>query len=171
MRVAPTFFRYRGDIIVNMDAVTPISAELRRRRDAAGLSQRELAARSGISQPNIAAYESGRRVPSPTTEERLLRALRIPTLARVRRERDAILAAAERGMVENVRVFGSVARGEDDENSDVDFLVHPLSGASLIELAAFASEVEDILGVRIDVVSDRGTSPIVLRISDGAVAL
>lgn len=144
---------------------------LRRLRMAAGMSQRALAARSGVSQPNIAAYESGRRTPSTITEVRLRRALRVPTLARIRRERDAILAAAERGMVENVRVFGSVARGEADEDSDLDLLVRPIRGASLIELAAFAAEVEDVLGVPVDVVSDRSTSPLVARISAEAVPL
>ncbi|MGN8025473.1 helix-turn-helix domain-containing protein [Microbacterium sp. 22242] len=145
--------------------------ELRRLRNASGLSQRALAARTGISQPNIAAYESGRRMPSVITEERLRRALRVPTLARVRHERDAILAAAERGMVENVRVFGSVARGDADEDSDLDLLVRPLHGASLIEFAAFAAEVGEILGVRVDVVSDRSTAPAVSQIAEEAVPL
>ena len=145
--------------------------ELRTLRHAAGLSQRALAARTGISQPNIAAYESGRRAPSAPIEARLLRALRVPTLSRIQRSRDAILAAAGRGMVENIRVFGSVARGNADEGSDLDLLVRPLRGASLIELAAFAAEVEEMLGIRVDVVSDRSTSPIVARIAAEAVPL
>jgi predicted nucleotidyltransferase len=144
---------------------------LRTQRTRAGLSQRALAVRSGIPQPNIAAYEAGRRAPSAETRDRLSRALRTPTLAALRAERSAIQAAAERALLDDVRVFGSVARGEADEHSDVDLLVHPRPGASLIELAAFKAEVEELLGVEVDVVSDRGTSPVMLEILREAVPL
>jgi uncharacterized protein len=150
----------------------PASAEaLRRRRREAGLSQRELAARSGIPQPNIAAYESGRRIPAAETAERLDAVLRVPTLDGLRRMRGSILAAAASRGLSDVRVFGSVARGVAGAASDVDLLVHPASGTSIFDLAGFMVEIEELLGVGVDVVSDRGTGSTMERIRAEAVAL
>jgi predicted nucleotidyltransferase/DNA-binding XRE family transcriptional regulator len=150
---------------------TGIGAHLRDRRRAAGMSQRELARRSGIPQPNIAAYEIGRRVPTGATLERLDATLDAPTLARLRRARGEILRAAHRRNLDDVRVFGSVARGEAGAGSDVDLLVHPDPEASVFDLAGFMAEVEELVGTRVDVVSDRGTGPAMDRIRDEAVAL
>lgn len=68
-------------------------------------------------------------------------------------------------------MFGSVARGDAEVGSDVDLLVHPAADASLFDLAGFMAEVEDLLGVTVDVVSDRGTGPAMQRIRAEAVAL
>ncbi len=144
---------------------------LRRRRALSGLTQRELSIRSGIPQPNISAYESGRRAPDSATLNRLDRATRTPTLFKVRALRSQILEAAERGMVENIRIFGSVARGDADDMSDLDLLVHPLPGASLIEMAAFVSELEELFNTRVDVVSDRGDAPLLARVLQEAIPL
>jgi predicted nucleotidyltransferase len=144
---------------------------LRRRRMEASLSQRELAARSGIPQPSIAAYESGRRIPADSTQERLDAVLRIPTIERLRRMRAPVLAAAASRGLSNVRVFGSVARGTAGSESDVDLLVHPGSTASVFDLAGFMVDVEELLGIRVDVVSDRGHGPTMERIRAEAVAL
>ena len=65
--------------------------------------------------------------------------------------RSALLAAAERRGARDVRVFGSVARGENSESSDIDLLVSLDAGASLLDLIGFACDAEDILGVRVDV--------------------
>ena len=146
-------------------------AALRRRRLEASLSQRELAARSGIPQPSIAAYESGRRMPADSTQERLDAVLRIPTIERLRRVRAPILAAAASRGLSDVRVFGSVARGTAGSESDVDLLVHPASHASVFDLAGFMVDVEDLLGIRVDVVSDRGHGPTMERIRAEAVRL
>lgn len=146
-------------------------AALRRRRREASLSQRELAARSGIPQPSIAAYESGRRTPAGPTQERLDAVLRVPTLDRVRRVRAPILAAAASRGLSDVRVFGSVARGTAGSTSDVDLLVHPASHTSVFDLAGFMVDVEEVLGVAVDVVSDRGHGPAMERIRAEAVAL
>ena len=56
----------------------------------------------------------------------------------------------------NLRVFGSVARGEDAENSDIDFLVDPLPGATYFDLGGLHEDLEDLLGVEVDVISSRG---------------
>ncbi|MFT2713146.1 helix-turn-helix domain-containing protein [Clavibacter sp. Sh2126] len=148
-----------------------IGEELRRLRREVALSQRELAARTGVPQPNIAAYESGRRQPSPETLERLGTVLRVPSLERVRASRERILEVAARRRVTDVRVFGSVARGDATAGSDVDLLVHPAPDASLFDLAGFMAEVTELLGMHVDVVSDRGTGPVMDRIRTEAVAL
>lgn len=56
----------------------------------------------------------------------------------------------------NVRVFGSVARGETDSRSDVDLLVDLEPGRSLLDLARLQRKLEQLLRVRVDVVSARG---------------
>jgi predicted nucleotidyltransferase len=75
-----------------------------------------------------------------------------PLGRRLRRHRRAVTDAAERRGVRNVRVFGSVARGEDHEGSDTDLLVDLDGGTGLIALAGLARELTDLLGVSVDVV-------------------
>jgi predicted nucleotidyltransferase len=150
---------------------TTVADELRARRTTAGLSQRALALRSGVPQPNITAYETGRRIPSAGTLDRLAAILDLPTLERLRSEREQIIEAARRRRLSDVRVFGSVARGQAGPGSDVDLLVHPAPDASVFDLAGFMAEVEQVLGVGVDVVSDRGNGPAMDRIRAEAVPL
>lgn len=75
--------------------------------------------------------------------------------------RDDILAIAARHDATHVRVFGSVARGEEGPDSDVDLLVLPGERCGLIELIAFQQEMETFLGRRVDVVSERALHPII----------
>jgi uncharacterized protein len=63
--------------------------------------------------------------------------------------------AAEHG-ARDVRVFGSVARGEADRQSDIDFLVELEAGRSLFDLGGLQTELESLLGRRVDVVTARG---------------
>lgn len=69
------------------------------------------------------------------------------TMAEVRAHRDAIRELGARHGVSNVRVFGSVARGEADDDSDLDLLVDVARGHGLFDVTTFALEVEDLLGV------------------------
>lgn len=74
----------------------------------------------------------------------------------LRDKRDAILRlAAERG-AHNVRVFGSAARGEADQNSDVDFLVDLEPGRSLLDLGGLLMELQELLGRPVDVATEAG---------------
>jgi uncharacterized protein len=68
--------------------------------------------------------------------------------------REAIVAAAAGCGASNIRVFGSVARGEEDEASDVDFLVRLESGRTLLDLVRLESRLERILGRPVDVVTE-----------------
>ena len=114
---------------------------LRRARQSAGLSQVELAARAGVAQSVISAYEAGRRQPSLPTLTALIDAtgyeltvgirrpprrlgrLSGPVGRRLRARRREVIATAAAHGVANLRVFGSVTRGEDRPDSDVDLLV------------------------------------------------
>lgn len=71
-------------------------------------------------------------------------------------KREAILSACARHGASNVRVFGSVARGEAGPHSDVDVLVDLEAGRSLLDHAALMLELEEILGCKVDVVTERG---------------
>jgi len=73
-----------------------------------------------------------------------------PTLAELRARREEILAVAARHGASNVRVFGSVARGEPDAR-DVDLLVDLEEGRSLLDLAGLHLDLEDYLGCKVDV--------------------
>jgi uncharacterized protein len=79
-----------------------------------------------------------------------------PSMAELARVRAEILAAAARHGATNVRVFGSVARGDADAASDVDFLVDFEPGRSLLDLAGLLVDLEDLLGHRVDVVTEPG---------------
>lgn len=79
---------------------------------------------------------------------------RPPTLAELRARRAEILEVAARYGVFNIRVFGSVARDEAGEGSDVDFLVDVERGRSLFDLGGFYADLQDLLGCEIDVGTD-----------------
>jgi predicted nucleotidyltransferase len=66
--------------------------------------------------------------------------------------------AASRG-ARNLRVFGSVARGESQADSDLDLLVEMEQGRTLLDLVGLWQDLEEALGTRVDVVSEGGLSP------------
>jgi predicted nucleotidyltransferase len=68
--------------------------------------------------------------------------------------RDAIVAAASACGAANLRVFGSVARGEEDAHSDVDVLVQFEAGRTLLDLVRLESRLERLFGRPVDVVTE-----------------
>jgi len=74
-------------------------------------------------------------------------------------KREAILRVCARDGACNVRVFGSVARSEADEQSDIDFLVELEPGRTLFDLGGLQYDLEQLLGCRVDVVTERGLKP------------
>lgn len=151
-----------------------IAQTIRQARLDADLSQVELAARAGTSQPALARYETGASLPTLPTLERLLAAcgrdLEIrtppsrpsrpvssmrgrlgPHADRLRRRRRRLLDAASKHGVGHLRAFGSVARGEAEAGSDVDLLVDLKPGRTLLDLAAFRREAAAILDLPVDV--------------------
>lgn len=71
----------------------------------------------------------------------------------LRTNREFIRDVALLHRTENLRVFGSVLRGEDTESSDLDLLVDPLPGATLLDLGAIQIELEEALGIAVDVLT------------------
>ncbi len=146
-------------------------AVLREARRRSGMSQSELARRAQVSQPVVSAYEGGRREPGMAMLAKLVEAsghrLRIdvvpgPGIARglpdttigrrLRRHRRAVIEAAAHRGATNMRVFGSVARGEDTESSDIDLLVDLGDDVGIVGLAGLERELKEILGRDVDVV-------------------
>lgn len=74
-------------------------------------------------------------------------------------KRPEILRLAQAHGAHNVRVFGSVARGEARPDSDVDFLVEMNSDRSLLDLIELSQELETLLQRNVDVLTDQGLSP------------
>jgi uncharacterized protein len=152
---------------------------LRRARRSAGISQAELAFRASVAQSVISAYEAGRRQPSLPTLAKLidaagadlvvdiqqqppeLRRLSGPVGRQVRQKRRDLVAAAAAHDVTNLRVFGSVARGEDRPDSDVDLLVALPPHMGLLGLGRVQAELEAILGTKVDLVPGSDLKPAV----------
>lgn len=128
--------------------------DLRAEREAAGLSQRQLAELAGIAQSNLSAYESGRRRASTAMLERIRHAMRRPSAALDEHRGEVRSVIAKYGAT-HPRVFGSVARGEDTPTSDLDLLVVVPRGAAWT-FGRIAPELEALLGVHVDVVSEGG---------------
>ena len=74
-------------------------------------------------------------------------------------QRQEILRIAAGHGARNVRLFGSVARGENHENSDVDFLVDMEAGRSLLDLIGLGQDLEALLHRKIEVVTDASVHP------------
>ncbi|MDP3877236.1 MAG: nucleotidyltransferase family protein [Methylobacter sp.] len=77
-----------------------------------------------------------------------------PSIA-LQNHRDAIRAIALSHRVNNVRVFGSVIRGDDTEDSDLDLLVDPTSETTLMDIAKIQVEVARLLNITVDVLTPR----------------
>jgi predicted nucleotidyltransferase len=83
--------------------------------------------------------------------------------ALLKAKREEILAVCAKYGAYNVRVFGSIARGEADEQSDIDLIVDFEPGRTLLDHAGLWLELQELLRVKVDVVNSRG---IKLRISE-----
>jgi predicted nucleotidyltransferase/DNA-binding XRE family transcriptional regulator len=173
-----------------MTKAAPVAgAVLRDARQRAHLSQTDLARRAGVAQSVVSAYESGRREPAFSTLARLVAATGhrlvvelepggrsrpglpdTPLGRRLRRNRSAVLAAARRHGASNVRVFGSVARGEDGPDGDVDLVVDLAPGAGLPGRATLERELAQLLGTSVDVAPSDSLPPVV-RVAIDAEAI
>lgn len=151
------------------------------------LTQTELARRLGTTQAALTRLETGRFLPSVRTLQRLARTLRVtfeigedgnlairsgspvaPSLAELRTRRDEILALATAEGAANLRVFGSVARGEAAPDSDIDLVVEFKPGYSLMNLSGLQLGLEEMLGRRVHVTTlpDRPQSQREQRIAE-----
>lgn len=148
------------------------ASTLRSARTRAGLTQTELASRAAISQSVVSAYESSKREPSFETLRRLVAAsgfeldvVLVPTASASTRMRavDQNRTRLQRTLgklgAHNIRLFGSVARGDDGPESDIDLLVDVRSNVGLFALGRMRSEAERILGATVDVVPANSLKP------------
>lgn len=116
------------------------------------MSQAQLARAAKIPQPNISAYENGRRRPGPEVLHRIAQALRVRPSDRIAQHREAIHEVVTKHHASHPRLFGSVARREDTPDSDVDVLVDYTDEASFLDEIGLRLELTDLLGVEVDVV-------------------
>lgn len=136
-------------------------------RGRAELTQTALAERSGIRQSVISAYESGHREPSVAALDRLLRSAGLAltlteepeTLRRVREHAAELRMLLAAHGASGVEVFGSVARGDDHADSDVDLLVDLAPNVSVFDLLQMRSAAETLLGRTVDIVPRSGLKP------------
>ena len=80
-------------------------------------------------------------------------------LQTLRARREEILSCAAEHGAGDVRVFGSIARGDAEAESDIDLLVRMEPGRSLLDLVGLWQDLEDLLGTHVDVLSEGGVSP------------
>jgi uncharacterized protein len=92
-------------------------------------------------------------------------------LEQLRARREEILATARRHGARTLRVFGSVARGDADAESDIDFLVELEPGRSLLDQGALLMDLQERLGCRVDVMTEAGLRPSVRARAAGGVGL
>jgi len=146
-------------------------------RQQAVLTQAEVAAKAGLPQSTVSAYESGRRQPTLAMLSKLLEAMgseltlaaeplpeRLTTLTgpvglRIRRHRHQIAEAATRHGVENVRVLGPATRGEDKPGDLIEFLVDQIPEATVMKVHDLTSEFQQIIGAPVKIVTTEGLPP------------
>jgi uncharacterized protein len=116
-----------------------------------GLTQIEIARSIGRSQPEVSRLIRTYRAAKFRPSSQLGRLLH--------KHRDEIVAIAQEHKASNVRVFGSVARGEDEPSSDIDLLVDLAPDADLFDLAGLNVELQRLLGHRVGVVPARMLKP------------
>lgn len=120
------------------------------------LTQAQVAERAGVKQPEVSAVENGTRA-TPGARERTLKAIRelaTPGDGLTAEVRARTLDTFMRFGASDVRLFGSVAHGTDRPGSDIDFIATFPSEFSLFAMFDLQDELEDIIGLPVDVVAD-----------------
>jgi len=75
------------------------------------------------------------------------------------RIRETIKSTLEKYNLKSVSIFGSYARGEENENSDLDILISLNDDLNLLEIIGMEQELEDILGMKVQIITDRSIKP------------
>ena len=135
------------------------------------MTQREVAVRSGVKQPLISAIESGKREPSAATKATLDRVLAARPSDMLRLFRPEALMVIRRHGGARPLLFGSVARGTERPESDVDLLVTFAEDAGITDLLAMEDELSELLTVPVDVVSAGSSGRVVDRALSESVPL
>jgi len=77
----------------------------------------------------------------------------------IKSKREEILDIARKYGATNLRVFGSMARGEESPKSDLDIIVEMEKGSSLLDIISIKQDIEELLGRKVDVVTEASISP------------
>jgi len=117
------------------------------------MSQSQLARLARVPQPNLSAYENGRRMPTPEVLDRIRRALAGRPSTRVEQHRESIRVLVAEHHAITPRLVGSIARGDDEPGSDVDLLVEFTDEASLLDEIGLRLALADLLQVEVDVIA------------------
>ena len=166
-------------------AIDMVDAALlvRSARKRARMSARDLAAVSGVSPSTVTRIERGQINPTVAMLERLLDATgealvvssrertERPTLDAVRAHRDVIKEIVASFGAGNVRVFGSVVRGESDDDSDLDLLIDVPAGTGLITVQRIADALDAVLPWRVDVVTSGAARDRMAHVLSEAIGL
>jgi predicted nucleotidyltransferase len=145
----------------------PVPLLLIKARKSSLLTQKEVAERAGTHQSAVAKYEAGTKTPSVDTLIRLLKAngfdlvldvkkarriqKRSELYKKVQSHRGEIRSLLHAAGATNIRIFGSVARGEDNERSDLDILVQRVEGAKYLDIYKCHHAIKKMVGVRVDI--------------------
>lgn len=140
-------------------------------REDLGISQAELAERAGTSQSALAAIESGKRKVSESLLQRLMKAADVRPSIPLAVNADVIRNLAASFGLSDVRVFGSVVRGDDTSDSDVDVLARFDRTVPFFTMRGFPARVEEVIGFPVDLVLDDSSSPTIDEIRRTAVPL
>ena len=148
-------------------AQDPVPLMLINARKSSLLTQQQVADRAGTSQTAVNRYERGVQTPSVDTLKRLLKANGFDLVLDVKKTRaigersDLYRKVMEnRGRIKylltkagatNIRIFGSVARGEDNDLSDLDILVQRVEGRNVLDIYKCHHAIKRLLGVRVDI--------------------
>jgi predicted nucleotidyltransferase len=164
---------YMTEIADLMEELRKVATESDRQRAQASarlLKAVGEAAEQGLTQVQI-ARSIGRSQPEVSRLIRTYRAAKFrprSSLGRLlKQHRNEILTIAKAHKASNVRVFGSVVRGEDEPSSDIDLLVDLAPDADLLDVAGLTVELERLLGRHVDLVPARMLKP---RVASSALA-
>jgi transcriptional regulator with XRE-family HTH domain len=144
---------------------------IRRAREDVGMSQEELARQAGTSQTALSAIENGARTPSAELARRILSAARLRPSVALTVFADDVRRLAESHGLSELRVFGSVVRGEDGPDSDVDILARRDPGIPSLRVLAFPVGAAEIIGFPVDLLLDDSRGVDLEAITAGAVPL
>lgn len=144
---------------------------VRARREIVGISQRELAERSGVKQPYIAAIERGRREASAAARSALDAELAIRPSTALAARREAVRQLFAAASLGEPMVFGSVARGNDEIGSDLDLLVEFTDDHDIVDLLDLEDKLRRLLTVRTELVDARARGGVVEHAAAEAVSL
>ncbi len=75
-------------------------------------------------------------------------------LEELRNYRSSIVSLAKKRHIDNIRIFGSVAKNQEHKKSDIDFLIHMKKEADLLDLSGFKLDLEELIGTPVDVIPD-----------------